>query len=931
MDEAFIYAGSSTRGYVALHAANGTEAWLLSEPSGTYGKAAYDPVNETLYVPIRSKGIYAVEALTGAVAWIASEALTDSAYKVEPKLSHAGDIVVVQLNSRIAALRTSDGSELWSINGAATADSMGSPFAFRAGDEVIYISYDGGLTAYNITKTESIWEFTSSDSSSADEMNSPLLTPIGNYIFIASSSRYVYCVKADDGVELWKYRFGDAVGAPLLLSQDGTVLFVVSGSSFFALSTSLSSFFWKYALEDDIHNAVAVCPGAGTTYVASIDGIVTAIDDGTGELISDYIFEDGSASQIRGLAVNADCTRVFVPYDQALHMLSANLTYLGKTDDVPDGVGEGGPVVSPDGNLIFLGFPTLDDSLYAYDTDTLGEAWAAAVGPINRRPAVSPNGSVVVVTTTEGDIVALNVADGQVMWNISYPDAYAGNTVAAFSADSEYVYCGAQPGLYKVDASRGRVIWNDTSALVHEVISLSPDEDALFVVNSQGDITKVRATDGVQEWTERNLYCRGGVAVDPTGEMLFCGSYSGDSLGTVWSLLTKNASVIWSYETTDLIDMAPVMGTDAVYVGGLDNSLYKFPLHGPGPVLPSFTVTVSNNVDDVEVCGMPTRADGDVAVVSYDFQIWDADVGAWLWLERNVFPSAADSGVPGDPTNTIDLSTTAPTCWPVSKDTELLRVGTTQTLRVLAVTENGASPPSDVSISASICDTPSTVTDLIASATEDGSVSLSWTPIQDDGVMNAGSTDPAFANFFYDIEHLPSGALSWLSTDTYSGSRSLATATITSLERGDRAAFRVRVRNACDLRSPLSNVTREVSVIGVPNPLDPPTVQRNHDQGEHLVSWVIDEAADEATDIRVDMLRLAHNGDEIVIETHLANASTQSYVNVTTVRGVDFYFRVAVSNVNFWSEASDLSAASRLNCPAGSRPATADADGFDGK
>jgi len=142
-----------------------------------------------------------------------------------------------------------------------------------------------------------------------------------------------------------------------------------------------------------------------------------------------------------------------------------------------EGLGRGFSTVSiANGRMMTMGDRSTEGAeeaqyVLAYDLQTRKELWTARVGsPFRTGPRCTPaiEGDWVYALGTEGDLVALSSATGQVRWKRSLPDDFGGKVMSGWKycesplVDGERLICtpgGDDAGLVALDRRTGEKLW----------------------------------------------------------------------------------------------------------------------------------------------------------------------------------------------------------------------------------------------------------------------------------------------------------------------------------------------------------------------------------------------------------------------------------------------------------------------------------------
>jgi outer membrane protein assembly factor BamB len=143
-----------------------------------------------------------------------------------------------------------------------------------------------------------------------------------------------------------------------------------------------------------------------------------------------------------------------------------------------EGLGRGYSTVAiADGRLLTMGDRTLPDGsqsqfVIAYDLATRGELWAARVGPPHEdggpRSTPTIDGELIYVIGTDGDLVCVEAATGEIRWRKSFADDFQGQMMSVWKfsesplVDGDKLICtpgGKDAMLVALDKKTGDLIW----------------------------------------------------------------------------------------------------------------------------------------------------------------------------------------------------------------------------------------------------------------------------------------------------------------------------------------------------------------------------------------------------------------------------------------------------------------------------------------
>jgi outer membrane protein assembly factor BamB len=205
-----------------------------------------------------------------------------------------------------------------------------------------------------------------------------------------------------------------------------------------------------------------------------------------------------------------------------------------------------------------------DSSITTANAASLGVRWAADVyGGVVDSPAVAYNATlderVAYVGTVTGDLVAVNLANGQIVWSVNLGSELRSSPLVA--GGSVWVATFDSPKIYKVDAATGVV--SCTVASIRQIqgtpVAATPPGGVPSVYFPAGDtatapgpITAIQQSDCSVEWQFTNYRTLSGVwtplgySVDATGEPLILAG-TADTDSTVYGIDAVTGQKVWQY------------------------------------------------------------------------------------------------------------------------------------------------------------------------------------------------------------------------------------------------------------------------------------------------------------------------------------------------------------------------------------------------
>ena len=152
----------------------------------------------------------------------------------DTSLEVSNGVAYIGILTSVAAVRTTDGSQLWhaTVGGGAS-------FAALA-NSVLYVGSGANLAALRTSDGKLLWQFKGQGYSAWSNGTHPIVA--GGIVYVASTVA-VYAVRASDGKLLWQYVTGGTTPAMLVL--DNTTLYAGASGSLAALRSSDGKLLWK--------------------------------------------------------------------------------------------------------------------------------------------------------------------------------------------------------------------------------------------------------------------------------------------------------------------------------------------------------------------------------------------------------------------------------------------------------------------------------------------------------------------------------------------------------------------------------------------------------------------------------------------------------------------------------------------------------------
>jgi outer membrane protein assembly factor BamB len=280
----------------------------------------------------------------------------------------------------------------------------------------------------------------------------------------------VYAVDASSGTVLWKganyaelYK-GPAVG-------NGLVYFGSDFHTVTALSAGTGHGVWQYTAGDAIQSSPAVTSQA--VYFASFDQFVYAVSAAKGKLVWRSLIGNSSVP-----FVTAGGSYVYTASGSGTAALRAS-------DGTTAWSSPGSSLVlAVAGTAVLVGG---NGTFYSLNAQTGAHNWSTSVGGTVTH--ILASGSVAYVASDDGDIRAIDTADGSLKW-ASRADRFVNSGIAAANGA---VYFGCDDRrVYAVDAAGGHLKWTYlTGGAVDS--GLAVYQDRVFAASLDGNLYGLQA------------------------------------------------------------------------------------------------------------------------------------------------------------------------------------------------------------------------------------------------------------------------------------------------------------------------------------------------------------------------------------------------------------------------------------------------------
>ncbi len=247
----------------------------------------------------------------------------------------------------------------------------------------------------------------------------------------AVAGKTLRVLDAETKNSLWDYSTGGDITAPVI--ENNVVYFGSKDSHLYAVGTD-GTFIWKHKTYGEIHSVPAIANGRVCFGSENPDFSVYCLNATTGSVLWRHTFyrKEGVAGGMF----------------HAPPAIYGNLVLIGE-EGGDRGIRISGAKITPS-----------PSKFYAFDADTGNIAWDFVASDwIVTVPAVA-YGKVYFSTKWAGDVYALNVSDGRLVWKSK------GNSAPVVANGK--VFVGSADEIYSYDADNGRLVWSHTTGDVPE-------------------------------------------------------------------------------------------------------------------------------------------------------------------------------------------------------------------------------------------------------------------------------------------------------------------------------------------------------------------------------------------------------------------------------------------------------------------------------
>lgn len=312
--------------------------------------------------------------------------------------------------------------------------------------------------------------------------------------------------------------------------------------------------------------------GNGRLYVGDVRGLVVSLDAATGQIL----WERETGLDISaGPALERDQLIVGTIGGEVVALSANDGREIWRATVGSEVLSS--PRYSGDGTVIVH---TLDDSIHGLDASNGAESWRInyPAPPLTLRgsstPAVTPGG--VLVGLSGGKLVKLDPADGAPIWEVTITPPRGRSELARIAdIDADPVVVGAvvfvgtyNGDLAAVDVASGAVLWRRQ---LSSYAGLAANENDLFVTDSTDQIWGADPVTGAGRWKQERLRYRQLTAPALIGNLIAVG----DLEGYIHLLAQSDGRLMGRTRITKkgVIDATPLVSGNRLFVYANDGTL----------------------------------------------------------------------------------------------------------------------------------------------------------------------------------------------------------------------------------------------------------------------------------------------------------------------------------------------------------------------
>ena len=327
---------------------------------------------------------------------------------------------------------------------------------------------------------------------------------------------------------------------------------------------------WTAPVTGDTHEFCSPVVVNGVVYFVSDEqSIAYALDAATGDIIWQYDVVNHVDDAVTWFE-----EKVYVAADSAwcLDALTGERIWAFKPSS--DYKMNGTPALG-DG-VAYFSFAPDGGSLevYALDAESGEQIWCTGI-PFYSTGCLTLHGSKLYVPTYLGGLYALDISDGDIIWdNSDSPTGYWDSSPVV--VDGVIYICGNDGIARGIDSETGTTLWTqEITAGVHYIAATPAYAyGELFFADQVDSFHCLGAHTGIPIWSVPGVqHGSSGVA----DGIVFYGEGADRANGKVVALSCASGEEIWSYQTAGTeIYSSPAITDGVVYIAGMDWNLYAF-------------------------------------------------------------------------------------------------------------------------------------------------------------------------------------------------------------------------------------------------------------------------------------------------------------------------------------------------------------------
>ena len=235
---------------------------------------------------------------------------------------------------------------------------------------------------------------------------------------------------------------------------------------------------------------------------------------------------------------------------------------------------ESSAVYSPAG-VVYFG--SGDGQVYALNAADGTRRWTASIGGhIKATPALGSDGTIYAVSTT-GQLAALDPTDGTQKWSEGFGESFTSSPT--IGPDGTLYICSQSGIIRAIDGATGDQVWTvGIGGTIESSPALNTDGSLLFVGGGDKHLYAVSTINGSQAWS---FQTNGAIQSSPTYSAQRNAVYFGSDDGRVFALRATDGTELWQvpFATSGTVSASPVLfdnqtAGSALIVGSTDGSIY---------------------------------------------------------------------------------------------------------------------------------------------------------------------------------------------------------------------------------------------------------------------------------------------------------------------------------------------------------------------